>query len=48
MLTGIEYSNIGFSDVLTRLEDALDAKYGRRPGAIYIRPDSTEKKLYQS
>lgn len=46
MLTGKEYNDIDFTDVLSRLENALDAKYGKRPGAIYVRPDGVEKRLY--
>jgi hypothetical protein len=45
-LTGKEYVNISFADLLKRLEDELDLKYGRRPGAIFLGPDGTEKKLY--
>ena len=29
MLTGKEYNEIRFSDLIAQLEDALDAKYGR-------------------
>ena len=46
MLTGKEYEEMLFSDLLTRIENALDAKYGRRPGAIYFGPDRVEKKIY--
>ena len=47
MLTGMEYQDIRFADLMTRLEDALDAKYGRRPAAIYLDPDGGKKKLYE-
>jgi hypothetical protein len=46
MLTGSDYENIRFVDLLTKLEDALDKKYGSRPGAISLGPDGEEKKLY--
>jgi len=46
MLTGKEYEEIRFVDLMTRLEDALDARYGKRPSAIYIDPDRTEKRVY--
>jgi len=46
MLTGKEYEGIRFVDLMTRLEDALDAKYGERPAGIYIDPGGTERKLY--
>jgi hypothetical protein len=46
MLTGTEYDEIRFSDLMSRLEEAFDAKYQRRPQAIYLRPDGTEKKLF--
>jgi hypothetical protein len=46
MLTGKEYDEIRFSDLLSRMEEALDAKYGKRPGVIFLGPDGTEKKIY--
>ena len=46
MLTGQEYEEIRFVDLMARLEAALDKKYGRRPSAIFLRPDGTEEKLY--
>jgi hypothetical protein len=46
MLTGKEYESIRFVDLMTRLEDALDRKYGTRPSAIFLRPDGSEQKLY--
>ena len=46
MLSGKEYEETGFSDLIVRIESALDTKYGKRPGAIYIGPDGTEKRLY--
>jgi hypothetical protein len=46
VLTGKEYEDIHFSDLMTRLEAAMDAKYGNRPKAIYIAPSGDEKKLY--
>src|SRR3990172_3927207 len=35
MLTGQEYEEIRFVDLMARLEAALDKKYGRRPSAIF-------------
>jgi hypothetical protein len=46
MLSGKEYEETCFSDSIARIESALDTKYGKRPGAIYIGPDGTEKRLY--
>lgn len=46
MLTGKEYAAIGFADLLDRLEKALDAKYGERPAAIFLRPDGSTKNIY--
>jgi hypothetical protein len=46
MLTGKEYEDIRFSELITRLDEALDAKYRKRPQAIYLDPDGTEKKLF--
>ena len=45
-LTGSEYKQIGFADLMTRLEDALDRKYGQRPGAVFIRSDGTKMNIY--
>lgn len=46
MLTGKEYEEIRFVDLMTRLENALDARYGSRPFGIFLDPDGTEKRLY--
>ncbi len=46
MLTGKEYETIRFVDLVARLEDALDRKYGAPPSAIFLRPDGSEQKLY--
>jgi hypothetical protein len=46
MLTGQEYEEALFADLVTRLESALDARYGRRPGAIIIDPDGGEQNIY--
>ena len=46
MLTGQEYETIGFADLMRRLEEALDRKYGRRPGAIFQDPDGTKRNIY--
>jgi len=42
MLTGEEYERVRFVDLIARLEDALDARYGTRPSAINIDPDGEE------
>lgn len=44
-LTGDEYDRIGFAEVLKRLEEALDHKYGPRPGMIFYGPDG-KKRIY--
>jgi hypothetical protein len=46
MLSGKEYEQIRFADLMSQLETALDMKYGKRPATIYLDPDGTEKKLY--
>ncbi|HKQ48805.1 MAG TPA: hypothetical protein VJZ71_12105 [Phycisphaerae bacterium] len=46
MLTGKEYEDIPFVELMKRLDDALDAKYGQRPGMIYIDPEGEERKFY--
>jgi len=46
MLTGEEYERITFKDLMKRLDESLDRKYGRRPGAIFIKPDGSEQRLY--
>ena len=46
MLMGSDYENIRFVDLMSKLEEALDRKYGKRPSAIYLAPDGTEKKIY--
>lgn len=46
MLTGKEYQEAPFADVIRRLEEALDTKYGPRPGAIVIDPDGTERQFH--
>lgn len=46
MLTGKEYAEAPFADLIQRLEDALDSRYGPRPGAIIIDPDGTERPIH--
>src|SRR5271154_2612943 len=46
MVTGEEYDKMSFPDVIARLEVALDAKYGKRPGMIFIKPDGTQEKFF--
>lgn len=46
ILTGQEYEEIRFVDLMTQLEYALDLRYGRRPSGIYIDPDGKQERLY--
>jgi len=46
MLTGKEYEEIRFVDLMDKLEAALAAKYGKRPLGIYLGPDGNRKNLY--
>ena len=46
MFTGKEYAEVRFADLMERLEIALDARYGPRPGAIFNGPDGMGKKFY--
>jgi len=46
MLTGQEYEVIRFEELMRRLEEELDKKYGKRPAAIILGPDGCEKRLY--
>jgi hypothetical protein len=46
VLTGKEYEAVSFPDVIAKLEEALDRRYGNRPAAIVIDPDGGEKKLF--
>ncbi len=46
VLTGKEYESMPFPEVVAKLEEALDARYGNRPAAIFIRPDGTREKLF--
>ena len=46
VLTGKEYDGIRFTELISRLEDAVDAKYGKRPCAIVIDPEGTEEKFF--
>lgn len=46
VLTGEEYQRITFMELMARLEEATDRKYGRRPAAIFLKPDGSEEKLY--
>jgi hypothetical protein len=46
VMTGKEYEEVRFADFIAKVEDALDVKYGRRPGAIFFGPDGTEKNIY--
>jgi hypothetical protein len=46
MLTGKEYEQLTFANLMQKLEDALEAKYGKRPAAIFLSPDGGRKNLY--
>ena len=46
MLTGQEYQRITFVDLMAKLEEALDRKYGKRPTAVFHKPDGSEQNLY--
>lgn len=46
MLTGREYETIGFADLMHRIEEALDRRYGKRPVAIFLGPDGSQEKFY--
>jgi hypothetical protein len=46
VLTGEEYGRMSFPDVIAKLEEAFDVKYRNRPGAIFIKPDGTQEKLF--
>ena len=46
MLSGQEYQDARFADLLQRIEEALDAKYGKRPGAIFVDPEGEQRNLY--
>jgi len=44
-MTGAEYESIGFAKLLSMLNDALDARYGKRPWAVVIGPDGNKKNI---
>jgi hypothetical protein len=46
VLTGREYETVGFAELLGRIEEALDRKYGQRPTAIVHGPDGAKKNIY--
>jgi hypothetical protein len=46
VMSGKEYDDIRFSELISLLDQALDAKYGKRPQAIYIGPDGNEQKHF--
>jgi hypothetical protein len=45
-MSGKEYQEIRFRELIFRIEQALDAKYGERPSGIYFRPDGTPRNFY--
>ena len=46
VLTGKEYAEIRFEDLMARLEEALEKKYGKGPTMIILGPDGKETKFY--
>jgi hypothetical protein len=46
MLAGKEYEEIRFVELMTRLEEALDKRYGSRPPMIFRGPDGKERNIY--
>jgi hypothetical protein len=46
VLTGKEYAEIRFEDLMARLEESLDKKYGKGPAMIILAPDGKETKIY--
>jgi hypothetical protein len=46
MMSGKEYEEARFADVIGRLEEALDKRYGHRPIAEIIRPDGTKENVF--
>lgn len=46
VLTGSEYNTIRFIDLINRLENALDRKYGQRPIAIVTDAEGNKNKYY--
>lgn len=46
VLSGKEYGEMRFSELISRLDQALDAKYGKRPRAISFGQDGREQKIY--
>lgn len=45
MVTGQEYAEAKFADILQRLEEALDRRYGPRPAIIVLDPEGNERRL---
>jgi hypothetical protein len=45
MLTGKEYREIRFIDLMFRLEEALDRRYGPRPAMMFYKPDGSEERI---
>jgi hypothetical protein len=45
MLTGEEYKEIRFSDLIDRVEKALDRSYGPRPSVIVIDPEGNPRNI---
>jgi hypothetical protein len=45
VITGTEYLAAGFADLISRLEEALDFRYGPRPNIIILDPDGTERNV---
>ncbi len=47
VLTGVEYETISFVELMKRLEDALDKRYGPKPFAIFLSPDGGQKQIFR-
>jgi hypothetical protein len=47
ILSGKVYEEIRFFDLMTKLEEALDRKYGKLSWATFLKPDGTKEKFYE-
>jgi hypothetical protein len=45
-MTGKEYAQARFVDILARLDEALDVKYGKQPHAIFFDTEGKKRNLY--
>ena len=46
VLTGTEYEQMRFGDLIERLEEALDLRYGTRPRAVVIDSDGMQRNVF--